>query len=333
MRYFISLLLLSMLPTVSSFAQPSVNTASSNGPPDMQRKADLSLFTKKEVGYRFIQLDFNDTHGVMRHRAHVLVPDIPAPKQGFPVLYALDGNALPALLNTQQLRQLATQSPLVFVFIAPANDLRLDGDARAYDYTPPSTDNKPLVDALNPKRKNGGAAEFLSLITQHIRPAVEKLTKINPQQQTLWGHSYGGLFVLYALQHTAGFSQYIAADPSLWWQDGLFLHQSEDFLASPPSFLTTQLWIEKSAQTHKKVAQNATQQALIDKRERATHSISPQAQQQFIHRLSQLHGLSVHYQVYPEHNHGSLFSASFEQAIAKASQPYYSIKSNNEHKQ
>lgn len=310
MRYFIFSLLLAVLPAVNSLAHTKANT-----PPDMTRQADLSLFTQKDTGYRFQTVDFKDAQGIPRHRVHILIPDRKPPTAGFPTLFALDGNALPELLNAQQLRRLSTESPLVFVFIAPANNLRLDGDARAYDYTPPDTDGKPLVDALKPSRKNGGAAEYLKLITQQIRPEVAKLVPLNTQQQTLWGHSYGGLFALYALFHKGGFTQYIAADPSLWWQSGLFMQQMDTILAQSPQFPHTQLWIEKSGKERKKVGQNAEQQKLIQAREKAAATATPELHRQFAQRLSELPGLKVHYQDYPNDTHGSLFSGSFLRAI------------------
>lgn len=312
MRYFIFSLLLASLPAVNSLAQP---VTKANTPPDMARQADLNLFTQKNTGYRFQTVDFKDDQGIPRHRVHILIPERKPPTTGFPALFALDGNALPELLNPQHLRQLSVESPLVFVFIAPANNLRLDGDARAYDYTPPDTHGKPLIDALKPSRKNGGAAEYLKLITQQIRPEVAKLAPLNTQRQTLWGHSYGGLFVLYALFHQGGFSQYIAADPSLWWQSGLFMQQMDTILAQSPQFHHTQLWIEKSGKERKKVAQNTAQQKLIQAREKATASISPELHRQFAQQLSALSGLKVHYQDYPNDTHGSLFSDSFLRAI------------------
>ncbi|MDO5638709.1 MAG: alpha/beta hydrolase-fold protein [Neisseria sp.] len=289
-------------------------------PPDMNRKADFSVFAAADSGYRFTTLDFADQQGKPRHRVYVGIPDAPAPKQGFPALFALDGNMPSELLTAAQLRRLAETTPLVLVLIGHANDLRLDGNARSYDYTPPDTQGRSLPDALNPGRLNGGAADFLQLINQHIRPAVAKRAPLDAQRQTLWGHSYGGLFVLYALLHQPdAFSQYVAADPALWWQQGLFLQQAQTAFRRPLDVPPhTRLRLLKSGRTERKTAENAAQQQRIRAREQATAAVSPAAAQQFAERLAALPGLSVVQQTYPQHNHGSLLPASFLQALSLA---------------
>lgn len=308
-RRLLSLLLLCAAAAI--FAAP---------PPDMNRKADFSVFAAAGSGYRFETLDFADKQGRPRHRVYIGIPATPPPAQGFPALFALDGNMPSELLTAAQLRRLAETTPLVLVFIGQANDLRLDGNARSYDYTPPDAQGRSMPDALNPGRLNGGAADFLQLINQHIRPAVAKRVPLNPHRQTLWGHSYGGLFVLYALlQQPDAFSQYIAADPALWWQQGLLLQQAQTAFRRPLDIPPhTRLWLLKSGRTERKTAADAARQQRIRAREQATATVSPAAAQQFAERLAALPGLSVVQQTYPQHNHGSLLPASFYEALTLA---------------
>ena len=40
-------------------------------------------------------------------------------------------------------------------------------------------------------------------------------------------------------------------------------------------------------------------------------------------QLGKLPGLSVHYQDYPQHSHGSLLAASFQAALSQASTPFH----------
>ena len=50
---------------------------------------------------------------------------------------------------------------------------------------------------------------------------------LDPTQQTLWGHSYGGLAVLQALfTRPTEFTTYAAASPSLWWHDGAITREA-----------------------------------------------------------------------------------------------------------
>ena len=252
------------------------------------------------------------------------IPEAAPPAAGFPALFALDGNALPELLNTATLRRLAAEAPTVLVLIGYANDLRFDAAARAYDYTPPDTHGQALADDFDPTRQNGGAALLLQRLTTEIRPAVAKRAPLNPQRQTLWGHSYGGLFVLYSLlQQPDAFTQYIAADPSLWWQRGLFLQQAQQAFRRPLPFQPhAQLWLQKSGQAERKTAPNPQQQQRIEARNRAVAAVPPDAAKTLAAQLGKLPGLSVHYQDYPQHSHGSLLAASFQAALSQASTPF-----------
>ncbi|STS90675.1 IroE protein-like protein [Klebsiella variicola] len=46
-------------------------------------------------------------------------------------------------------------------------------------------------------------------------PQTEAHLKIDPHQRAIWGHSYGGLFVLDAWRKTSLFHLYYSASPSL----------------------------------------------------------------------------------------------------------------------
>jgi predicted alpha/beta superfamily hydrolase len=64
---------------------------------------------------------------------------------------------------------------------------------------------------------SGGADKFLGFLKNELIPYVDKTYPSNGNN-TLWGHSFGGLFVLYALlNEPKTFKSYIAVDPSLWW--------------------------------------------------------------------------------------------------------------------
>jgi predicted alpha/beta superfamily hydrolase len=63
----------------------------------------------------------------------------------------------------------------------------------------------------------GGADKFLAYIKDELIPYVDKHYPSNGDN-TLWGHSLGGMFVIYALLKEPGiFKAYIGVDPSLWW--------------------------------------------------------------------------------------------------------------------
>lgn len=169
------------------------------------------------------------------------------------VIYMLDGNGVIDDLKLNQLQALAQSvNPPVLVFIGYQTSIRFDVNARAYDYTPAllsqldvNLDNKQedldnkqkegmgansqLTQAFkesNRDRLNGGAEVFYRQIQTKIKPWVNAQLGYTPNHQALWGHSYGGLFVLYTLfQHPEAFDRYYSVDPSLWWQDGEIIKQ------------------------------------------------------------------------------------------------------------
>ena len=150
----------------------------------------------------------------------ILTPKGPAPADGFPVIFALDGQAVMELLTDDAL---AAAAPLpVIVTLGYDTDRRFAGEERTRDYTPPSADGAPVLDPRG--RTGGGAGGYLSLIQDEIVPRVERAAPIDMQRSALWGHSYGGLFVLWAAGETASpFAHYLAASPSLWWDYGSLL--------------------------------------------------------------------------------------------------------------
>ena len=49
-----------------------------------------------------------------------------------------------------------------------------------------------------------------------LRAAAEDGLRVDPSRRTLWGHSFGGLFTLYALLARPGsFARYAAISPSI----------------------------------------------------------------------------------------------------------------------
>lgn len=295
------------------------NTTHAASPPNMARQANFSILSAADSGYQFSIVDFADNKKQIRHRVYIGVPNAPPPEQGFPALFVLDGNAVLELLNANYLHQLANKAPVVLVLIGHSNSLRLDGDARAYDYTPTDLKGLELQDTLDETRTNGGAASFSQLLNLNIRPTVEKYAPLNANKQTLWGHSYGGLFVLYDLLHNSTpFNHYIAADPSLWWQYGLFFWQSyqqlNELKFQPSSILLT---IHKSTKVEPKIAPNTIQQQRLFIRQQMMKSVPADAIQQLTYRLQQS-GIVTLYEEYALHTHGSLFATSFYQALTEA---------------
>ena len=278
-------------PAQPAYTQPAPPKAP---PADITRRANPAILTAPHTRYTFHTLNLPRTNGETQ-RIFVGIPHTPPPAQGYPALYALDGNALLELLPPQTLSQY--RRPPVLVLIGYPTDLRFDTARRAYDYTPPNADGEPIPDPLTTGRQNGGAPELLQFIETQLRPRIAQLAPTDSGQQTLWGHSYGGLFVLYTLfERPELFSHYIAADPSLWWHNGLMLHYAARARIIPNRHLI----LQKSGAS------------LPQKANPAHINLPADAAQQLAEQLRQ-RGIATEYRHYPKQTHGGLLAQSFQE--------------------
>ena len=75
---------------------------------------------------------------------------------------------------------------------------------------------------------SGGAGKFLEFITAELGPHLTENYRTNGYH-IFSGHSFGGLFAIYAMLHDGGFfNAYLAQDPSVWWDDQYILKELED---------------------------------------------------------------------------------------------------------
>jgi len=195
--------------------------------PEREQKMDTSLLQRQDLAYRFSHLDLDSADGQRHYRLWVGKPDRPAPAAGYPVLWMLDGNAAVGALDSAQLSKLAAGQAPLLVAVGYQTEQRIERAGRTYDYTPAIPGLAEQRDPLT-GQPSGGVDAFFDLLTQRMRPMVANLAPIDPQRQTLWGHSYGGLAVLHALFTRPGaFSDYAAASPSLWWHDGAIVREAQ----------------------------------------------------------------------------------------------------------
>ena len=135
---------------------------------------------------------------------------------------------------------------------------------RARDYTPCSYSGCATC---------GHAAEFYELIRDTIIPDLKSRYRIDPNgNHTLLGHSYGGLFTLYALtQIDTGnliFKSFVAGSPSLWECDTVFTYLEQ--LSHKYSRLPVTLYMISGADdtaiasTHVRFAEQITSYAFTD---------------------------------------------------------------------
>lgn len=158
----------------------------------------------------------------------VELPENYSKDKKYPVVYLLDADFYFDILipSVKKYTALGGLTPAILVGVG-YGDLKKMDSLRNRDFTYPSA--LPKYE-MNP---SGGGDKFLKFISGELIPFVGKNYNVQKNKRTLFGHSLAGYFTLFALyQHLAGqdssFSNYIAASPSLDYNDQYLLHQLHD---------------------------------------------------------------------------------------------------------
>ena len=133
-------------------------------------------------------------------------------KRNYPVLYVVDGGPdqdFPHLAGLMQSREINdTFSPVILVGIETVN--------RRYQITPPVTDVAAYVSEIGVEP--GGSADFRRFIEDELKPWVNHKYRTSGRD-AIMGESLGGLFVIETLMEAPEmFDDFIAVNPSLWWE-------------------------------------------------------------------------------------------------------------------
>lgn len=161
-----------------------------------------------------------------KYLIQVYKPKAKEPLNGYDIVYILDGNAtFPyASVMAQAIDEMSYRTkkvPPIIVAVGYASKELFDLKGRSLDYTPPyKGELKTVANRGSSQYAQGGAEKFYNFLQKELKPIIEENYSINKQKQTLFGHSYGGLFTIYAfLNHSNDFQNFIAASPSIWWND------------------------------------------------------------------------------------------------------------------
>ncbi|MDO6407426.1 alpha/beta hydrolase [Pantoea phytobeneficialis] len=259
-----------------------------------------NIADKGSTFYHFSTRTFDSADGKRHYKVWTGVPDKHSPKAGFPILYMLDGNAVMDRLSDSFLKKLSEGSPPVLVVIGYQTTLPFDLQARTYDYTP--THFISRWDRHG--RSVGGSTAFRHLVEETIAPASEKNLKINPAQRGLWGHSYGGLFVLDSWLSSNFFRSYYTASPSLDRVNNEMLAQIT--ATSGEAFSHKRLDIMEGDDDEKRPQASAAPDRL-------------RALRQAVETLRS-NGVAATYSLFPGLPHGAMFTASFQATLLQMSE-------------
>ncbi len=265
------------------------------------------------------QHDVHSRHTGRAYRIFISRPQHEPPPDGYPVLYVLDGNALfPGLaIQAQALEDRpdpSLRNSVLVVGIGYPGDKLYDFKARAEDYTPEAGDRQRLPGREPPP--SGGAERFLSFIETELKPMIAERYPVNLGRQTLFGHSYGGLFTLYTLlNRPQAFQRYVAASPSIWWYQG-YVERAVERLEQQTQPLNAHLLVTAGG-----AEQPAPGDSLSDPRQRhmAERRMVGNAQD-FVSRLQSLttRGLHSEFRLFPGANHGTNATHSSVAALEAA---------------
>ena len=241
-------------------------------------------------------------------RIFVAVPEGPVPAPGHPVLWTLDGNTAFPLLAALVRQRAARPSdvrgvvPVVVGLGLPTDDA-YDQAARADDYTLPGATG------------GGQADRFLDAIERQLKPWLAQQLPVDPGRQTLFGHSFGGLFTLYALfTRPALFQRHVAASPSIWWGERAILGYRDSFLQRVMSSTEQPHHLLVTAGSLEEGMPNASAERLRRQQERRQVSSA----RELVQSLSGLPRLSTEFRLLDGEDHGSLVLPSAVLAIELA---------------
>lgn len=303
-RWILPLLLMT---TAGLYARPKLELA-------------IPLQERHSAHYTFHIDRVASTDGARTYRIVTAIPKKAPTREGYPVVYALDGNAVLQHLSEEHLKILAGGEAPVIVAVGYETEGMFDLKSRAFDYTPARSDGLATIDPLDPTRTGGGAGVFLAFFEKTLIPLAEAKARIDAHRRVLFGHSYGGLFVLRVLMDRPDlFRDYVSADPSLWWQDGDFYRQmlgraASLNLANRKVFLVKGGLEDPSPSSPQDIER-------VQLRKRLYAGIPKDATLELSRALAAKAGARIQYLEFGQLSHGPLFPVALGLALQSAAEP------------
>jgi predicted alpha/beta superfamily hydrolase len=142
-----------------------------------------------------------------RHLEILLPPGGLNPGTKYDVIYVLDGEWNSTLV--QEITDFWVNEHMIPAQII-VSVLNGEPNMRDRDFTPTHVADNPT---------SGKADNFILFLKNELQPYIAQKYPVSGYN-TLFGHSFGGLFGMYALLKEPGlFSAYILGDPSFWWDN------------------------------------------------------------------------------------------------------------------
>lgn len=282
-----------------------------------------------------MQFDLAPRNGGAAYRIFLRSPKGEPPTDGWPILYLLDGNAVIGTavdaLRVQSSYPLGTGiSPGVLVAIGYPTDDAYDSVRRSWDMGPPPGRTYPPHHPGGPDVRTGGADEFLVFIEDELKPEIARRVAVDAARQAIFGHSFGGLFVLHALFHMPdAFSTWIAISPAIWWEEAGILATAERFEAMrmpvAGRILVAAGEYEQRLAPFQEGAADAASRVASHAESRIVDNSRAMAE-----RLSEIPDLHAEFELYRGETHMSVLPAAVNSAVRFAFGPD-AVRTENKH--
>lgn len=244
------------------------------------------------------------------YRVDVAVPEGTAPASGWPLVLLLDasgcfGTCVEALGRMSRRPDATGVVPMVVAGISAPEGMT-DTARRRRDFT----------SAVPGVPGSGGAPGFLRFIEEQVKPLIAGKAPLDPDRQTLFGHSLAGYFTLWCLAHHAGaFQRYAAISPSIWWDsDGLTAALADAPLADRQVLICLGEWEDTLPPWQRAAPGSAEVMARRAGRRMLDHARAVSVQ------LAAIHGDDrVQFRFLPEEDHASIVSAAIPRMLRMAS--------------
>ncbi len=230
-------------------------------------------------------------------KIYVQLPAASNPNENikYPVVFVLDGEVfLPTVYDVQNYYSGGFTPEMVIVGIS--NDKNRMRDLTTSKVT--EMYGRPF------KQENGEAANFSKFIETELIPFVENKYPVT-NFRTLIGHSYGGLFTLYTLvHHPRLFSNYLAIDPTLDWDNQQLIREAREKVSSINfkgkslfMSLAGHVYMQKSGMTINEIKKDTTDFTLFSRSNIAFSEVLNQNKQ---------NELAFEWKFYPRDLHGTI---------------------------
>jgi predicted alpha/beta superfamily hydrolase len=129
------------------------------------------------------------------------------------------------------------------ILVALTNVYTKEGNMRDRDFTPEKTSEN---------EKAGGADNFIDFLKSELIPYINKKLPASGDN-SLFGHSLGGLFTMYVLLKEPGlFNNYYCSDPAFPWNNGYIIAMAQKTFKNTTELNKT-LWINGVESTYRNV--------------------------------------------------------------------------------